>query len=232
MSRIRLLTQAARDFAEATPEVEQALTRVYAGQRRDTQVVRDRARVSDARWRGMSANGMIRLTRRLLNEGFVYLQHFDFEKIWSLEVLSRADHGHGLEAANAADANVVDNLKRLELIDAFMDGEGPRLFNSKIDNALLGVTNVRGILGDEDTPVGDLDVPRIKEKLASATKKFQAKWREYERLFIKDEDGDPVLPVPGVARNGLGQVHTGELTANQRKTRLSLMGIYFFLWAQ
>ena len=118
----------------------------------------------------MSANGMIRLTRRLLNEGFVFQQHFVFDEIWSLEVLSRADHGHGLEAANAPDASVVEDLKRIELINEFLDGEGPCIFNSKIDNALLGVTNVRGILGDEDTPVGDLDVQRIKEKLAKATK--------------------------------------------------------------
>ena len=87
-----------------------------------------------------------------MEAGLVYKQDFKFDEFWTVEVLGRVDHGHGLEASNAVDASVVEDLKRLEYIKAFIDNNGPRPFNAKIDNSLLGATNISGLLEDHDTP--------------------------------------------------------------------------------
>ena len=96
---------------------------------------------------------------------------------------------------------------------AFLDEEGPRPLNSKSDNALLGVTNIRGLLGEHDVPVGALDEPRVRAKKAKARKKLESKYNEYTRRFIKDETGDPVLPVLNVTKDGVGQVRTAQFSA-------------------
>jgi hypothetical protein len=46
-----------------------------------------------------------------------------------------------------------------------MNGTGPRPFNSKIDNSLLGATNISGLLKTHDTPASSLDEDRILEKI-------------------------------------------------------------------
>jgi hypothetical protein len=57
-------------------------------------------------------------------------------------------------------------LVRLSVIKDFISGAGPRPFNAKIDNSLLGVTNTSGLLGAHNKTVGQLDVPALMEKLA------------------------------------------------------------------
>jgi hypothetical protein len=127
----------------------------------------------------------------------VYNTDFRFEKIWNLEVLGLVDHGMGLESSNTQDVSVVENLKLLEVIQSFLNHEGPRPLNSKIDNALLGVTNIRGLLNEHDTTLAALDIPRITKKLKKSQKKLQARYDEYKRRFIRDENGDPVIPIIG-----------------------------------
>jgi hypothetical protein len=103
----------------------------------------------------------------------VYNVDFRFDEIWNLEFLGLVDHGSGLEASNALDASVVEDIKRLEVISVFLLDEGPRPLNSpttNIDNALLGVTNIRGLLQEHDTPLEHLDRPKIRTKLRKAQK--------------------------------------------------------------
>ena len=107
------------------------------------------------------------------------------------------DHGHGLEAANAVDASVVEDLKRLEYIKDFIEGNGPRPFNAKIDNSLLGATNISGLLEDHDTPASSLDKDRILAKVAHAKKMLDARRNVYNRMFIRDINGGTSIPGGG-----------------------------------
>ncbi len=118
------------------------------------------------------------------------------------------------------DASVVEDIKRLEVISLFLLDEGPRPLNSKIDNALLGVTNIRGLLQEHDTPLEHLDRPKIRTKLGKAQKKLQARYDAYIRRFIRDENGDRVLPVLGTTRDGIGQTRAAEFNPTQRKNIL------------
>jgi len=91
----------------------------------------------------------------------VYNTGFRFKEIWNLEVLGLVDHAMGLESSNAQEASVVKDLKRLEVLESFINNEEPRPLNSKIENALLGVTNIRGLPNEHDTTLAALDIPRI-----------------------------------------------------------------------
>ena len=151
----------------------------------------------------------------------VYNVDFRFEEIWNLEVLlGLVDHGMGLESSNAQTATVIEDLKRLEVISQFLLDEGPRPLNSKIDNSVLGVTNVRGLLREHDTPLENLDRIKIRTKLRKAQKKLQARYDAYKRRFIRDENGDRVLPLIGTTRDGIGQTRTAEFSPTQRKNIL------------
>jgi hypothetical protein len=134
----------------------------------------------------------------------VYNTDFRFEEIWNLEVLGLVDHGVGLEASNAQDASVVEDLKLLEVIEFFLNNERPRPLNSKVDNALLGVTNIRGLINEHDTTLAALDIPRITKKVEKAQNKLQARYDEYKRRFLRDENGDLVLPILGTTQDGIG----------------------------
>ena len=220
VTKIEPVSQRCMNFVELDDKAELMVPMVYVGHRRDNQNKRDNVRISDAKRRGTSDNGLTQITRHLLDNGMKYRDDFVFEEIWNLEVLGFVDHGVGLEASNALDASVIEDLKRLEVIEEFLDEEGPRPLNSKIDNALLGVTNIRGLLGEHDVPVGALDEPRVRAKLAKARKKLESKYNEYKRRFIKDETGDPVLPMLNVTRDGIGQVRTAQFSATRRKNIL------------
>ena len=135
-------------------------------------------------------------------------------------MLGLVDHGMGLESSNAQDATVIEDLKRLEVISQFLLDEGPRPLNSKIDNSILGVTNIRGLLREHDTPLENLDRLKIRTKLRKAQKKLQARYDAYKRRFIRDENGDRVLPVNGTTRDGIGQTRTSEFSPTQRKNIL------------
>ena len=223
VTRIEPISARCFEFIEADEKANLMAPMVYVGHRRDKQQKRDSVRISDARRRGTSDNGLTQITRHLLDSGLQYPADFRFEEIWNIEVLGLVDHGMGLEASNAADASVIEDLKRIEVIEQFLEGDGPRPLNSKIDNALLGVTNIKGLLRDHETPADALDEVRIKKKLEKATKKLQAKYREYTRRFIKDEAGDPVLPILGVTKDGIGQVRPAEFSAARRKRILGDM---------
>jgi hypothetical protein len=58
--------------------------------------------------------------------------YFRFDEYYTEEVLGRVDHGHGLEASNAIDAKVREDLVRLGVIKDIISGVGPRPFNAKI----------------------------------------------------------------------------------------------------
>lgn len=216
VTRIEPISARCFEFVEVDEKAALMVPMVYVGHRRDGQRKRDSVRISDAKRRGTSDNGLTQITRHLLDNGMKYPEDFHFEEIYTQEVLGFVDHGFGLEASNALDASVVEDLKRLEVIEEFLEGDGPRPLNSKIDNALLGVTNIKGLLRNHDTPIEALDEPRIRQKIAKARDKLMAKWREYRRRFIKDENGDPVLPVLGVTQDGIGQVRTAEFTPARR----------------
>ncbi len=126
----------------------------------------------------------------------------------------------GLEARNALNASVIEDIKRLEVISEFLLDEGPRPLNSKIDNSLLGVTNIRDLLRDHDTPLEHLDRPKIRTKLRKAQKKLQTRYDAYKRRFICDENGDRVVPVLGTTRDGIGQTRTAVFNPTQRKNIL------------
>ena len=70
---------------------------------------------------------------------------------------------------------------------------------------------------EHDTPADALDEPRIRSKLSKARKKLEARYREYTRRFIQDETGDPILPILGVTKDGLGQTRTAEFTPARRE---------------
>jgi len=57
---------------------------------------------------------------------------FRLEEVWNLEVLGLVDYGFGLEASNALNASVIEDLKRIEVIYELLLDEGPRPLNSKI----------------------------------------------------------------------------------------------------
>jgi hypothetical protein len=61
---------------------------------------------------------------------------------------------------------------------------------------LLGVTNISGLLGAHNKPVGQLDVPALTEKLAEARKVLNRKRGEYLRKFIKDDAGAACFQSP------------------------------------
>lgn len=221
-TRIQLNSDAAREFVDNDPVAVLMTPMIYVGHRRDSKQQRDHVRMGDA-GRGNSINGMNIAIRRLLDAGLTRPVDFDFVEIKTEHVLGRVDHGHGLEASNAVDASVVEDLERLDAIEAFLNGAGPRVFNSKIDNSLLGITNVSGLIGRHDQTPADLDVAAIRRKLDVARRRLIAKRRAYERLFIKDADGNPILPRAGVTRDGLGQRTTGELSRHNRRNLLRAM---------
>jgi len=218
-----MLTQAAHDLVTTNSTVALLAPMVYIGHRRDSANVRNNVRVSDGARRARSANGLIELVRLMLGAGLRRGTDFRFDEYETEEVLGRVDHGHGLEASNAIDASVREDLVRLNVIKDFISGVGPRPFNAKIDNSLLGVTIISGLLGAHNKPVGQLNVPALMEKLAEARKVLRRKRAEYLRKFIKDERGRRVLPKPGVTKDGLGQLKTAELTQARRAARLRAM---------
>jgi hypothetical protein len=155
---------------------------------------------------------MIELVRLLLGAGLRHGTDFRFDEYEMEEVLGRVDHGHGLEAPNAVDASLREDLVQLSVIKDFISGVGPRPFNAKNDNSLLGVIDISGLLGAHSKPVGHLNVAALMEKLAEARKVLNRKRGEYLRKLIKDERGRHVLPTPGVTMDSLGQLKTAELT--------------------
>ena len=220
VTKIQPISERCRDFVEIDDKAGLMTPMVYVGHRRDAQNKRDSVRISDAKRRGTSDNGMTQITRHYLDNEMVYNIDFRFEEIWNLEVLGLVDHGMGLESSNAQDATVIEDLKRLEVISQFLLDEGPRPLNSKIDNSILGVTNIRGLLREHDTPLENLDRLKIRTKLRKAQKKLQARYDAYKRRFIRDENGDRVLPLIGTTRDGIGQTRTAEFSPTQRKNIL------------
>ena len=97
----------------------------------------------------------------------------------------------------------------MEYVLRFLDGTGPRVFNSKIDNSLLGVTNISGLLKEHDTPVEDLNVPALRRKLGKAQRKLKLKWKAYQKLFIRDRNRKVhvLRPRVGTTKDGIG--HAG-----------------------
>eukprot|EP00873_Tetraselmis_striata_P019558 jgi/Tetstr1/439822/TSEL_028233.t1 len=168
--RVRLVSPAAQAAVAANPAMTLLAPMVYIVHRRDLVVVRDRVRLSDARRRTRSANGLVELARLLLGAG---LSHgaggdFVFDEFYQEEVLGRVDHGHGLEESKAIDASVREDQVRLDVIEDFLNGNGSRPFNAKIDNILLGVSYISGLLGAHNRPLAQLDVPGLEQKLADA----------------------------------------------------------------
>ena len=216
VTRLRPLTPAAVQFSQQNPQAILMSPMLYVGHRRDSKLVRDRVRIQHAR-RTSTTNGLTQLTTLYMGQGFRFPTDFDFEETWTVEILGEVDHGHGLEASNAVQASLIEDLKRIDLIEDFIAGTGPRPFNAKIDNSLLGVTNIRGLLRDHDTPVNMLDTDQIRLKLGKAKSKLQRRYAEYKRQFIRDEAGNSVLPVPGVTRDGIGQKRTAEFSQARRK---------------
>lgn len=221
--RVRMLSAAARAAVASNSLIALLAPMIYIGHRRDSAVVRERVRISDARRRTRSANGLVELTRLLLGAGLTHGTDFKFDEFWTEEVLGRADHGHGLEASNAIDASVREDQVRLDVIASFLNGTTPRPFNSKIDNSLLGVTNISGLLGPHSKPLAQLDVPALKAKLSKARSVLARKRSGYTRKCMKDETGQRVLPQIGVTEDGLGQKRTAQLTQAQRAAKLRSM---------
>lgn len=222
-TRVELISPAARAAATNNSHLRLLLEMVYIGHRRDSVVVRDRVRLSDARRRTRSANGLVELTRILLDEGLTHGRDFKFDEFWTEEVLGRVDHGHGLESSNAIDASVREDQIRLDVIDKYLLGNGPRPFNAKIDNSLLGVTNISGLLGPHTRPLNQIDVVRVRGKIDRANILLKSKWNDYRRKFMLDNRGRRVLPQVGVTEDGLGQKKTAELTQAQRAAKLRAM---------
>jgi hypothetical protein len=166
---------------------------------------------------------LFELVRLLLGVGLRHDTGFRFDEYDTEEVLGRVDNGHGLEASNAIDASVREDLVRLNVIKYFISGAGPRPFNAKIDNSLLGVTNISGLLGAHNKPVGQSNVPVLMEKFAEARNVLNRKRGEYLRKFIKDERGRRVLPKPGVTKDWIGHINTAQLSQAQRAARLRAM---------
>ena len=223
VTKLRPISEAAIQFQNQNDKARLMTPMVYVGHRRDSQLVRDRVRISNARARPGTNNGLIELTALYLQNGFVFRTDFDFEEIWDIQVLGEVDHGHGLEASNALQASLLEDLKRIEIIEEFLEGDGPRPLNAKIDNSLLGVTNIEGLLGPHDRPVEDLNVERIMSKLNKAKRKLQRSYENYKKRFIKDENGVPALPAPNVTRDGIGQVRTAQFSQQRRRNILRQM---------
>ncbi len=80
---------------------------------------RDSVRISDAKCRCTTDNGMTQMKRHYLDNEMVYNVDIRFEKIWNLEVIGLVDHGMGLESSNALEATVIETLKRLKVIYQF-----------------------------------------------------------------------------------------------------------------
>ena len=59
-----------------------------------------------------------------------------------------------------------EDVKRMEHVLKFLEGVGPRPYNSKVDDSLLGVTSISGLLKNHDTPADQLDVQALKKKLS------------------------------------------------------------------
>ncbi len=131
-------------------------------------------------------------------------------------MLGLVDHGTVLKAINALDASVIEDRKRIEVIYEFLFDEGPRPLNSKIENALFGVTNIREILRYRETTIKNLDRTNIRTKLRKAQKKLQSRYDAYKRRFIRDENGDRVLPLFGSTHDDIGQTRTAEFNPTQR----------------
>ena len=224
VTKLRALSREAIDFARNDPKANLMEPMLYVGHRRDSKIVRDRVRIQHAR-RASTTNGLTELTSHFINNNFTFPDDFDFEEIWTLEVLGEVDHGHGLESSNAVQASVLEDLKRIELINAYIDGYGPRPFNAKIDNSLLGVTNIKGLLQNHDTPVANLDLERIRKKLKKAEKKLKRRYEEYKRRFISDSNGVHVLPVVGTTKDGIGQTSTAEFSQARRKRLVESFGL-------
>ncbi len=81
-------------------------------------------------------------------------------------------NGVGLESRNALDATAIEDLKRLEVISQFLLDEGLMPLNSKIENSVLGVTNIRVLLREHDNLLQNLDGLKIRTKLRKALKKL------------------------------------------------------------
>lgn len=222
-TRVKLLNNNARNVGAGNPLISRLLPMIYIGHRRDSVAVRDRVRISDAQRRARSANGLVELTRLLLDAGLAHGTDFKFDEFYTEEVLGRVDHGHGLEASNAIDASVREDQVRLDVIDSFLSGTGPRPFNAKIDNSLLGVTNVSGLLGGHDKPLSQLNIPTLRDKISKARAVLGRKRAAYTRKFMKDAQGNRVLPRVGVTHDGLGQKKTAELSQVQRAAKLRAM---------
>jgi hypothetical protein len=107
-------------------------------------------------------------------------------------------------------------LVRLSVIKDFISAAGLRPFNAKIYKILVGVTNISGLLGAHNKPVGQLNVPALKEKLAEARQVLNLKRCEYLRKLMKDERGRHVLPTPGVTEDGLDKLNTAQLAQTQQ----------------
>ena len=106
----------------------------------------------------------------------------------------------------------------------FLEGVGPRPYNSKVDNSLLGVTNISGLLKNHDTPADQLDVQALKKKLGRTQAKLKRKWNAYQKMFVKDRNRNVrVLPRPGTTRDGIGQLRTAQFSQSQRKRLLEQM---------
>jgi hypothetical protein len=115
---------------------------------------------------------------------------------------------------------VIEDHKRVEVMSQFLLNEGPRPLNSNIDSSVLGVTNIRGLFREHDTPLENLDHPKIRTKLRKAQKKLHAHYDTYKRRFIRDENGDRILPLIGTTRDGIVQTQTAKFCPTQRKNIL------------
>jgi len=113
VTKIHPVSERCRDFVELDDKAGMMTKMVYVGHRRDNQNKRDSVRISDAKRRGTSDNGLTQITRYYIDNEMVYNIDFRFDEIWNLEVLGLVDHGSGLEASNALDASVIEDLKRI-----------------------------------------------------------------------------------------------------------------------
>ena len=223
VTRLRPVSERAVAFSENDVKAKLMTPMVYIGHRRDSKIVRDRVRIADARRRANSANGLTELTRHYLDAGLTFPQDFDFEEIEGEEVLGEVDHGHGNEASNAMQASIREDLVRIAYILDFLDGDGPRPLNAKLDNSLLGVTSIKGLLRNHDTPVEELNDQRIKTRLNKAKKTLERRYEAYRRRFIKNDGGLHVLPLAGTTKDGIGQTRTAEVSQTVRRNRVQAM---------
>ena len=83
VTKIQPISDKCREFVECGDKAALMVPMVYVGHRRDSQNKRDSVRISDARRRGTSDNGLTQFTRYLLDNGMVYNTDFRFEEIWN-----------------------------------------------------------------------------------------------------------------------------------------------------